>query len=311
MSMSMSMSMAMNNLNPGAMATDVPRFNSEDYPKYAPATPVVRWPMEKYSKDWDPELRTWRYVQEFIGIGSVITGVRNYIESYVPYGTFHVPSSAIVPPFSQANLEDEVLGVLNASIDRADRALEILSQANGIGAINYWTGMLRIDRSKHKNTFLLILVALKIGEFVAMRLKNIYRMRRPAQVYPLIMPLIDGPDTPSFPSSHSLQAHLITGVLKLALNYPASPPLPAPGPLLPGPPTAPVTTTSDALDVLAFRVARNREIAGVHYPMDSQAGLCGALKCLDYLSGLPAGGPFQKLLDRAAHEDVIKGQPYP
>ena len=43
-------------------------------------------------------------------------------------------------------------------------------------------------------------------------------MRRPAQVYPWIMPLIDGPDTPSFPSSHSLQAHLISGALKLALT---------------------------------------------------------------------------------------------
>ena len=80
--------------------------------------------------------------------------------------------------------------------------------------------MLRIDPSKDKNTFLLMLVARKIGEFVAMGLKNIYRMRRPAQVYPLIMPLIDGPDTPSFPSSHSLQAHLISGVLKLALAVP-------------------------------------------------------------------------------------------
>ena len=170
--------------------------------------------------------------------------------------------------------------------------------------------MLRIDPSKHKNTYLLILVALKIGEFVAMRLKNIYRMRRPAQVYPLIMPLIDGPDTPSFPSSHSLQAHLITGLLKLALNPAGCPDLPGPGPL-PGPPAAPVTTTSDALDVLACRVARNREIAGVHYPMDSQAGLCGALKCLDHLNGLPAGGPFQTLLGLAADEDVIRAGPSP
>ena len=43
--------------------------------------------------------------------------------------------------------------------------------------------MLRIDPSKHKSTYLLILVGLKIGEFVAMRLKNHYRMRRPAQEY--------------------------------------------------------------------------------------------------------------------------------
>ena len=97
--------------------------------------------------------------------------------------------------------------MLDASIDRADRALEILSQANGEGALNYWTGMLRIDPSKDKRTFLLMLVAHKIGEYIAMGLKDTYLMRRPAQVYPWIMPLIDGPDAPSFPSSHSLQAH--------------------------------------------------------------------------------------------------------
>src|SRR5438874_13488187 len=51
-----------------------------------------------------------------------------------------------------------------------------------------------IDPSKDRNTFLLMLVARKIGEYVAMGLKDHFQMRRPAQVYPLIMPLIDGPD---------------------------------------------------------------------------------------------------------------------
>jgi hypothetical protein len=91
-----------------------------------------------------------------------------------------------------------------------------------------------------------------------MGLKQFYQMRRPAQVYPLIMPLIDGPDTPSFPSSHSLQAHLITGVLKLALT-------PAVLPVWPptAPPPPPCANTAQALDVLADRIAYNREVAGV------------------------------------------------
>ena len=151
MSMSMSMSMSLNNLNLnlGATATDGslgfggPRYNSEDFPKYAPATPTVGWPMLKYSKDWDPDLRTWRYVQEFISGGGWTTGpttdVRNYIEAN---GTFPVPQVTL----TKAGLENEVLGGLNASIDRADRALEILNQASGLGAIHYWTGMLKSTR---------------------------------------------------------------------------------------------------------------------------------------------------------------------
>jgi membrane-associated phospholipid phosphatase len=173
-----------------------------------------------------------------------------------------------------------VLGDLDASIDRPDRALEILDQATGQGALHYWTGMLHIDQSKDRSSFLLMLVARKIGEYVAMGLKNHYLMRRPAQVYPLIMPLIDGPDTPSFPSSHSLQAHLITGVLKLALTPSVPPPSVFPPP---GPPPPPCATTADALDVLADRVAYNREVAGVHYPMDTLAGYFSAIQCLNHL----------------------------
>src|SRR6202035_553245 len=166
-----------------------------------------------------PEYRAWKYVQEFIlngawggGANTPISVILNEINSQ---NDFPVPKQAIlVPPVAVNQLDDakltaQVIGVLDASIDRADRALEILDQASGQGALHYWTGMLRIDPTKDKNTFLLMLVARKIGEYVAMGLKDFFQMRRPAQVYPLIMPLIDGPDTPSFPSSHSLQAHLI------------------------------------------------------------------------------------------------------
>ena len=139
-------------------------------------------------------------------------------------------------PLDATALAAEVLGVLNASIDRADRALEILDQASGVGALRYWTGMLHIDASKENDTVLLMLVARALGEYVAMRLKGIYRMRRPAQVYPWIMPLIDGPDTPSFPSSHALQAHLISGVLKLAIPGATAPVWPPPASPAPWPP---------------------------------------------------------------------------
>ena len=104
------------------------------------------------------------------------------------------------------------------------------------------------------------------------------------------VPLIDGPDTPSFPSSHSLQAHLISGALKLALPAPSSTPPPA------------VSYTAQALDVLADRVARNREIAGVHYHMDSMAGVVGAAACIAKLSALPATSLFQTLVRNAATE---------
>jgi hypothetical protein len=62
--------------------------------------------------------------------------------------------------------------------------------------------------------------------------------------------------------------------------------------------------TAQALDVLAHRVARNREIAGVHYNMDSQAGQCAALVCVNKLFNLPGVGPssFKALVGAATVE---------
>jgi membrane-associated phospholipid phosphatase len=172
--------------------------------------------------------------------------------------------------------------------------------------------MLRINPATDTNTVLLIRVARKIGEFVAMGLKEHFRMSRPAQVYPWIMPLIDGPDTPSYPSSHALQAHLISAALKLALPVPVLPPAWPPGvwpppppspPLPPAPP--PAAQTFQALDHLAYRVAYNREVAGVHYPMDSDAGRFVALSCIFKLDAAAGAVPlFQALVAAAAGELV-------
>jgi hypothetical protein len=48
--------------------------------------------------------------------------------------------------------------------------------------------------------------------------------------------------------------------------------------------------------VLAERVARNREIAGLHYPMDSAAGAWVAGRCLTQLNTLGAGSLFKRLV---------------
>ena len=54
----------------------------------------------------------------------------------------------------------------------------------------------------------------------------------------------------------------------------------------PGPPPPPCANTAQSLDVLADRVAYNREVAGVHYRMDSLAGQFAALQCISQLHGI-------------------------
>lgn len=332
------------NLNLGARGAGGggfgPRFNTDDFPKLAPVPFPNRLtlPTRPYGANWGPEYRAWAFVRDFIANGGFGNNdpVADIIADFAAQQDFPVPDTLTVN-----QLAAEVQGVLHRSIKRADRALEILDQANAPGALSYWTGLLRIDASKDNATWQLILVARMIGEFVAMGLKDHYMMRRPAQVYPWIMPLIDGPDTPSYPSSHSLQAHLISAVLKFALTPAVEAPLPANQPptvrpflktpqeiaavaaaaVRPGAPQADIDAakgagawaggqaypeTAKALDVLAYRVAVNREVAGVHYPMDTWSGRYAALVCLRAIAARHAAGadPFMTLINNARTELV-------
>ena len=54
------------------------------------------------------------------------------------------------------------------------------------------------------------------------------------------------------------------------------------------------------LDKLARRIAQNRVIAGLHYPLDNEAGEAAAEKCFTLLNA--QGSQFEKLLIEAQKE---------
>jgi hypothetical protein len=69
------------------------------------------------------------------------------------------------------------------------------------------------------------------------------------------MPPIPVPGHPAYPSGHSTQAHLMALCVKDVL------------------PTAALQNAlGEVIDELADRIARNREIAGLHFESDSKAG---------------------------------------
>jgi hypothetical protein len=74
-----------------------------------------------------------------------------------------------------------------------------------------------------------------------------------------LRPPIPVPGHSSFPSGHSTQAHLMARCVAYLLNEA-------------GVPQPDRDALSADLFVLADRVARNREIAGLHYRSDSQGG---------------------------------------
>ena len=83
-----------------------------------------------------------------------------------------------------------------------------------------------------------------------MHYKEKLKVPRPSSLSPALMPPIDPPGHASYPSAHATEAWLVARCLKEVMPAEAH----------------------DALDRMAERIARNREVLGVHYPCDSAAG---------------------------------------
>jgi hypothetical protein len=247
------------------------RFNTEDYRKFLavdalgnitdPIIPANAADM-RFPAYWDAELRAYEYLNEFIEAytNPTLPANQRTWEARVNAGV-----GALTSPhrMTAANLRIQVIQMLDRAPDRPDRFNEIISQHSGEGAISYFLGMLMVDPVRMPAVNLLIRVARRIGEHISMCLKGQYRCPRPSQLCAAIVPMIDPPATPSFPSGHSLQAQLIARCLLSA---------------------APPAQPADILvRQLANRIGENRIIAGLHYPEDHRVGQQVANWCFDNL----------------------------
>jgi len=225
----------------------------------------------KYRKFWDGELQAYVYLNEFV------TGNPEWLPTI----------TAVVAPLEQelrAHIDQELVAVIDAAPERESRFAEIMQQHTAEGAISYWHGMLMLDPSYAPATCLLIRVARRVGELVGMCLKDHFRFPRPSQVCPAIVPMVDPPAHPSFPSGHSLQSHLMSRVLKDVRGD--------------------LPQANELLDALAERVTLNRTIAGLHYLKDNKAGEAAAEAVYRMLTRpQKGGGPlFRKLVEDAKGE---------
>jgi hypothetical protein len=148
---------------------------------------------------------------------------------------------------NHVRIEIEKLKAHISSKERTAARDEILQQDQNFQL--YWLHMLMMSRSSHPKTFFLLKIAARVGELVMIHYKNKFQRPRPSQICPALMPLLEVPGHASFPSGHSLLSHL-TSLCLIDL----------------------APRAKDSLTELANRVARNRELAGVHYESDSTAG---------------------------------------
>ena len=142
--------------------------------------------------------------------------------------------------------------VLEQAELRDDRATEILSQL-GL-PIAFWSAIANLHPSRTPKTLELLDAAFRLANFVEMRFKHALACNRPLEHSSQVQPMILTPGHGSLPSGHSTEAFTVANVLVAFLELKAG------------------DVQREQLMRQAARIAINRQIAGVHFPVDSGAG---------------------------------------
>jgi hypothetical protein len=156
---------------------------------------------------------------------------------------------------------------------REDRGTEILAQMGP--PIAFWSSIIYLHPDRRRWTLEFLDVALRFANFVEMRIKHGLASRRPIEYSPQVQPMILSPGHSAFPSGHATEAFTIAYLLWRLMRA-AEP--------------AKNRLWCEQLMRQAARVAINRTVAGVHFPVDSAAGELLGLALGRYLYHLAQAG---------------------
>ena len=198
---------------------------------------------------------------EITGLGPQPTASAHRIVQLIRPQDDHDPSGALTRSFWRDQLEL----VANWADLRAERCNEILSQLSP--PVVFWASLLGLDPQRHRFTLELVWAALRLANHAEMRFKHALACRRPVELSAQLQPMIQTPGHGSLPSGHATEAHIVAQVLWNLLKA-ANP--------------AQSINWFEQLMRQAARVAINRTIAGVHFPVDSAAGQVLGLTLAEY-----------------------------
>lgn len=185
------------------------------------------------------------------------------------------------PDFKGDYLTNQLRYVQNYAALRLERSAEINVQLTDI--LSFIGTVENLHPHRHRHTLELLTAILNVTVLVEQRVKHGLACRRPAEYSPQIQPMIQTPGHSSFPSGHATEAFTAAFVLFALLhdgkpfktslidekskNYKAND-----GKRL----------VFEHLMRHAERIAINRTVAGVHFPVDSAAGLVLAWTLSEY-----------------------------
>jgi len=155
------------------------------------------------------------------------------------------------------------LGLVNGYADlREDRTPEITAQM--ASPIAFWTSVANLHPDRTRWTLELLGAALRLAGFAEHRFKHALACRRPLELSPQVQPIILTPGHGSLPSGHATEAHIVAYVLWRLIRGLVD------------------VRWREQLMRQAARIAINRTVAGVHFPVDSAAGQMLGLTLGDY-----------------------------
>ena len=158
---------------------------------------------------------------------------------------------------------------------RGDRGNEILSQLGSFSA--YFAVLLGLTDGRNAKTFELLAAVQSIAGQMTLLPKHLLACRRPAELDARIAPLVGTPGHGSFPSAHAAQAIAMARVIEALVRATPSH-------------FGDMETRIDLCYRQAHRIAVNRTVAGVHFPMDSAAGARLGLQMGNILVAAMTGG---------------------
>lgn len=217
---------------------------------------------------WQPDCRATVYEFEAIsGIGfskSNLGGslwVTDASPSRKPLVTINRPDLAVLGQQARQvtdRLKDRLMPKSDDLASR-DRLTEITSEV--VPPFAFWSAALPLHPDRMPRTIELIALTLSLCSLAEQRFKHGLAVARPHQVCPRAFPAILTPAHASLPSGHATESFAVAEVLSALLG---APPVDSSDP--------PTSTPRTALLALAARIADNRQVAGLHYPIDTLAG---------------------------------------
>lgn len=155
-----------------------------------------------------------------------------------------------------ADFKAEVPLVIGYADLRAERLAEITVQTSDLQS--FFTSILPIQPGRAPVTGKLMALVADLSTFAVQRIKLAFAAPRAEMFSDQIQPMIATPLHGSFPSGHATQAFALATLLSILTRGDEANP-------------APIARDSQ-LYRMAARIAVNRTVAGVHFPVDSAAG---------------------------------------